>query len=799
MININSVKKGILVSTTLLSSTLLCAAEKTSFIETKSAHLDAPYVVSGNQIYCVGYQDGTFPPMGDHVKGEMGGIWAQPIKLLDGFSLCLKDNNKGKIYDHLKAIKFVTRPYQCEWYYHIEDIGLQIKCTLFAPLKGKALRVEYALLNQNTQEANLQISFIGKTDLRSGFFSDKAGWTNAPDSMWIDSAKKLVKAKDLKNNWYLAVSSDSENAKIETTTATEAEALHPNQQEVMNVEKTALPAGLFRNKIFSFTDNREIASGSNATLSFYISGSTDSEEEAVAENNRLRNNYAELFAEKKGHFQEIIQRSHIQIPDKKLQNVYNWVKFNTDWLIQEVPEIGRGFCAGYPHYIWWFGTDNSYALQGILATGDFENAKSTLRLLKEHSIKCNGNGRVIHEVVPSGAIVNPGNTQETAHFIMAVWNTYLWTGDKNFLNEFYPFVKQGIEWLLTTQDKNHNLFPEGYGIMEVKGLNAELIDVAVYTQQALLSFSNMAKVIGENESHEKYAQLAQTLKDKINDLFWDEHNSLYCDFYGTAEQAISVVDGSLEQYKDIPDVVKFYNETKKYFQSFATNYKHGWSTNRNWVINTPIETGIAPEEKALAALERMEENDMTSQWGPYLSAVDKLHNMTISTGVQAVSQARYGNIDHSLMHVNQIAATFGLLMPGSITEMMPDYGCFCQEWTIYSVAVPIIQYIYGIKPNAPEHSVTLEPQIPTGWNTYSLTDQRIGENKLDMSVSREENVSVYKAAWDDASWNIQLIIPFDPTAIYTVNGKRQNNIKQVAGKAYFNGIGHLDITVSPAL
>ena len=169
MININSVKKGILVSAILLSSTLLCAAEKTSFIETKSAHLDAPYVVSGNQIYCVGYQDGTFPPMGDHVKGEMGGIWAQPIKLLDGFS----------------------------------------KCTLFAPLKGKALRVEYALLNQNAQEANLQISFIGKTDLRSGFFSDKAGWTNAPDSMWIDSAKKLVKAKDLKNNWYLAVSSDS--------------------------------------------------------------------------------------------------------------------------------------------------------------------------------------------------------------------------------------------------------------------------------------------------------------------------------------------------------------------------------------------------------------------------------------------------------------------------------------------------------------------------------------------------------------------------------------------------------------
>ena len=46
-------------------------------------------------------------------------------------------------------------------------------------------------------------------------------------------------------------------------------------------------------------------------------------------------------------------------------------------------------------------------------------------------------------------------------------------------------MKQGLDWLLSDMDRNRNLFPEGYGIMEVSGLNAELIDVAVYTQQAL--------------------------------------------------------------------------------------------------------------------------------------------------------------------------------------------------------------------------------------------------------------------------------------------------------------------------
>lgn len=34
---------------------------------------------------------------------------------------------------------------------------------------------------------------------------------------------------------------------------------------------------------------------------------------------------------------------------------------------------------------------------------------------------------------------------------------------------------------MTDKDANGNLFPEGYGIMEVPGLNTELVDVAVYS------------------------------------------------------------------------------------------------------------------------------------------------------------------------------------------------------------------------------------------------------------------------------------------------------------------------------
>src|SRR5258708_1215821 len=42
------------------------------------------YAAAGDRAYDLGSEDGRFPAMGFHTRGEMGGIWTPPIKLLDG-------------------------------------------------------------------------------------------------------------------------------------------------------------------------------------------------------------------------------------------------------------------------------------------------------------------------------------------------------------------------------------------------------------------------------------------------------------------------------------------------------------------------------------------------------------------------------------------------------------------------------------------------------------------------------------------------------------------------------------------
>ncbi|KAA6299949.1 MAG: hypothetical protein EZS26_003913, partial [Candidatus Ordinivivax streblomastigis] len=215
----------------------------------------------------------------------------------------------------------------------------------------------------------------------------------------------------------------------------------------------------------------------------------------------------------------------------------------------------------------------------------------------------------------------------------------------------------------------------------------------------------------------------------------------------------------------------FYNTLLEKFSQLPAGTEHGWFTNKNWVINTPIETGIAPREQAIRNLDKIR-LEHCGEYGPYLSAVEKKHMMTISTGVQAMSEARYGRTDQMLWYVNCIANTLHRTLPGSINEMMPDGGCPAQAWTIYGVATPIITHIFGVAPDAYHKQVVFEPHLPTGWNTISLSELHIGDNLFSINITREADKTVYDISSKEDGWNYTLC-PIEKSAQeYKLNGKK---------------------------
>ena len=74
----------------------------------KTQRLNDLYAICGRRTYLVGAQDGSFPDIGHHVPGEMGGLWSHPIKVLDGFWLGFVID--GRVYWQPQAEKFWHSP-----------------------------------------------------------------------------------------------------------------------------------------------------------------------------------------------------------------------------------------------------------------------------------------------------------------------------------------------------------------------------------------------------------------------------------------------------------------------------------------------------------------------------------------------------------------------------------------------------------------------------------------------------------------------------------------------------------------
>ena len=716
-----------------------------------------PYVTAGDRAYLIGTQDGNFPDLGEHVPGEMGGLWVHPIKLIDGFWASVSDSATGKVVALAQSTEFVNYPYGNRLRYAPVLDGMEIERFQFSPDGQAGVIVQYTFRNSADRRRQLSFQLSVKTDLSPVWFSDKLGIKDAPDTVAWETANRFFVARDTRHPWFAVwgaiPSASAEPIADPVPVPTRGMGVPAASRHSLSVD----PHG-------------------TATLTFVFAGSATARRAAGTTYTYLARRHAGLLPKKQAHFTALLDRARIRIPDPRLQEVYNWVKVNAEWLVRDVPGMGRGITAGFMEYPWWFGADAGYSLQASLAAGRADIARQTLRLLRDQSAKFNGNGRIIHEVTTHGALSNPGTTQETAQFILMVGKTVDWTGDLAFAREMYPAMKQGLMWLLGDMDTDGNLFPGGYGITETLGLNAELIDVAVYTQQALLASANVAGVLGRQTEAERYRHRASELERRIYQRFWLEDEVSYADFYGTRDQAIGAAEGAIKQInlqgpdkltsRD-RDLVAYYQRLKAKLAAMPDTTR-GWITNKNWVVATPLEVGIAPKERAVRVLDRIRQKDV-GEYGPYLSAVERKAMMTISTGVLAVAEARYGRIDESLWYADKIVETFNRKLPGSISEMMPDYGCFVQAWTMYGIVVPLVQHVFGVQPDAVNKTVVFDPHPPKGWKDMSIEDLPVGTSLISFSRTETPQGIQYRINARQSGWNF--VLKGSPSnAKYYVNG-----------------------------
>jgi glycogen debranching enzyme len=743
-------------------------------LDGKAEYLDSPFVTAGDRVYMVGHQDGSFPELGWHISGEMGGVWNHPIKLLDGFGLSLKTERDLIILD--KADKFTNYPWgNSHDYGNVANTDLHITRTQFAPDGKQGMVVWYTLENKSTEDKSFGLNLHVYSDLMPTWLGERTDMKDGKDLVTMNKNGHLY-FRDSEMEYHCIVSTnlaaimrDSENANNFST-----------------IESPYKGNGITALQSF----NMLIPAGESKKFQVVISGSYESRAISYSENKDIRENWPEMLEAKKARLASLAQQSKLNIPDKKIEEAFEWLKYNSDWVIRDVPHIGRGITAGIPDYPWWFGVDSEYALKGYMTIGQTDIVESTIALLDSVSEAVNGNGKIIHEMSTNGAVFNPGNINETPQFASLIWEVFKWNGDKAFLERYFPTVEKGLSWLMEAQDKDGNLFPDGFGMMEIHGLDSEMIDVAAYTQRAFADAAAMAEVLGKSELEQQYRETAAKIAAKINEEFWSEEFNSFADFIGTDQQALHLIEDAIVRADtlDKPWAVEELKATRAKIKANPSATLRPFVLHHNWVVNTPMEMKIADPDKALKALDTGA--NYANPFGMFVTGIDRDESagsddgsfkgpeifsytgavMTLPTAVQIVGENNYGRPDKALNYLQKMTRSFSYALPGSMYEVSPDYGMIVQAWNIYGYGVPIVQQFFGIQPMAHKKIVYIRPQMPSSWNNASLENVKVADNTISVyfeeSESGEKQIRVTQTV---DQWELRLELPLDNSIIYSFN------------------------------
>jgi hypothetical protein len=746
---------------------------------------DRRYVASGSRAYVVGSEDGRFPASGWHIRGEMGGVWAPPLKLLDGLWFGVDDRWVGPATRFTSGYGYVRM--------ELPDTGgLALSRTELAPDGRRAVLVGLTLRSPGGART-VELKLHAHSELMAaypwGFTTPSALEHNLPDTAAFDGRHLQFRevgtppvANAEHHDWAALVGSGLTPTGHATGSGfrgpQDPPVVCPATGDIADKQLRCDDSGFGKGAGGELRYRLRVPAEGARTVWFAVAGSDRGLAAARAQLHAALADPAGQLAAKRRARLALAGRTRVELPgdpevaasiEWSKQNLADSVQLATDLRVRDVQE-GRAypapagrvdrvrfFGAGFPDYPWLFATDGEYTAFPAVAVGQFEPIKDHLRALRDVSLVLNGDsGKVVHEVVTDGSVYfgeldDPGNTDETAKFPMAVATVWRWTGDDTFRDEMYDFARRNLAFIFRTLDADGDLWPEGLGNVERPGMGQEKLDVTVYTIRGLWDLADMAASRGDGPTAAWARARARTMERRFESAWW-----LGDTRYGHVPQYA-------DSLRDPGDV--------KVFQ-------------RHWIGVTPMESevvrqgrtvpGIASRGHGVAALALREQACYSGELGLYHTGTgptsDPAGNpgpscdpwvsdrppersiFTLNTSIMAVGEGNYGRLGRDQQRRYNLANARLQLgpdeQPGAMPEIAPspDYGrsidkafwdraMVLQAWGAYGAVWSVVHQQLGVRPDLGNGRLEVTPQVPPYQAALSGANIRLGAGSVDVRAT----------------------------------------------------------------
>ena len=693
------------------------------------------FVAAGTRAYVVGAEDGTFPPIGWHITGQMGGVWAPPVKLLDGLWFGVQGNWLDSAASYTSGPGFVRLSFPVTG-------GVRPTITEFSPDGLPVVLAGLTLVPASGKAATVNVTADAHSQVASAypwtFTTPTFGQFNNPNTASVSNG--VLQFQQQQRPWFAEVGASQPPA----TATTGPGYWGPTPADQQSAFGTSGRGG-------ELTWSLPVPAG-GTTLWLGVAGSHTGAADALSALHSGLANPLQLLLSKVAGRESVAGQTSLQVPDAGVQQAFLWGKLNladlrrtiTNVTIRDtkagtvypapLATVGQlsGIDGAYPDYAEFFGTDGAYSSYGLAVSGQWQTAMDQLNSMRTVSQIVNGStGKVIHEVASTGDVyygdtTEPGDINETAQFAIAAGLVWQWSGNSTFLHDNYQFIKEGAHYLVGLEPGTRDdPWPDGAGIVENPALGIDAVDVAAETTQALGTLRTMAVAMGDS-STASWAASQQRAMLRSFGQWWIASQHLYAD---------SMCDG-----------------TEGSCTQAGQQLQQRW-----WTSVAPMEQGIAPATTAGAALTQLEGPTFTGSCGLYVDGVGGPMGTSgqscylVNTGAMAVAEANYGRLSQAAGYLDKVASQLTVEMPGSLPELAASaqYNPFevftsranvMQAWSSYGLLWTVVHDLLGVTADAPGHAVAVVPEVPSSWPRLDVSNLHVGSASLAEGASQHSGV-----------------------------------------------------------
>ncbi len=603
------------------------------------------------------------------ITGDFSGLYLPPMNYLNKLEIFIKIGKKWEnLHKHINKVKIDS--YKTTHYYKIKD--LKININIFLPDNHPVLKISV----KSNKNITLKLKPIFKFLYLNKYHENPIqGYTFKKKSNNIIITSKLDNKINLMFN--------SEN-KIK-----------------VNGTKKSLKSIQIKAKK---TDINIICS-------------EESERELYENLKNLKKDTEKL--KKRRYEKHLYKETNLVSDNQKLNQLFQSAKHNILLLRHRQPGLGRGFLAGSPYFLSFFGRDTFWSLPASLLLGDTRNVKDCLNMFAKYQSEVTTEsrkpGKIPHEIWLNGE-PNYYSTDSSLLFIISVYNYYKYTQDKEYLQGIFPTLKQTTDFILQGLEKGriiHNKlgFLKDTTWMDSYHRGQTAVEIQALTVSALECFIKISKILKKNN-------LAKLKKQKKK-----------------SEQV-------LKKFIKKGYVIDHINKNGKPSKSITGNPLFLLALN------------LVNKKKAKEIIKHLEEKELFTQYGVRSRAKKSqgynprtYHKGGIwpfLTGIYMIGSYNYNLKNKNFINIFQ--NYFNEFSPGLVPEYLNGNNfninkvnhksCYLLLWGSSLFIQGVLQGICGIR--VEKGKLKIKPQLPKNTNKIKITNFKFGKKSYDIEINKNK-------------------------------------------------------------